>query len=63
LISVTATDKYTVVLKWKTPNPEFISETVVTVHSPTAAIEAREAVEKWGNLDDWKHAVGTGPLC
>jgi peptide/nickel transport system substrate-binding protein len=62
LISVTATDKYTVILKWKTPNPEFISETVVTVHSPTAAIEPREAIEQWGNLDDWHHAVGTGPF-
>jgi peptide/nickel transport system substrate-binding protein len=62
LISVTAADKYTVVLKWKTPNPEFISETVVTVHSPTAAIEAREVIDKWGNLDDWHHAVGTGPF-
>ena len=28
LISVTATDKYTVVFKWKTPNPEFIMETL-----------------------------------
>ena len=62
LIFVTAADKYTVVLKWKTPNPEFISETVVTVHSPTAAIEAREVVEKFGNLDDWHHAIGTGPF-
>jgi peptide/nickel transport system substrate-binding protein len=62
LISVKATDKYTVVLKWKTPNPEFIGETVITVHSPTAAIEAREVVEKWGGLDDWHHAVGTGPF-
>ena len=62
LISVTAADKYTIVFKWKTPNPEFITETLVTVHSPTAAIEAREAVEKWGNLDDWHHAIGTGPF-
>ena len=62
LISVTAADKYTVVFKWKTPNPEFITETMVTVHSPTAAIEAREVVEKWGDLDDWHHAIGTGPF-
>jgi peptide/nickel transport system substrate-binding protein len=62
LISVTAADKYTVVLKWKTPYPEFISETVVTVHSPTAGIEPRESVEKWGNVEDWHHAIGTGPF-
>ena len=27
-----------------------------------ASIEAHEVVEKWGNLDDWHHAIGTGPF-
>jgi peptide/nickel transport system substrate-binding protein len=62
LISVTAADKYTVVFKWKTSNPEFITETLIAYYSPTAAIEAREAVEKWGDLNDWHRAVGTGPF-
>jgi peptide/nickel transport system substrate-binding protein len=62
LLSVTAVDRYTVVFKWKTPNPEFIMETMITIHSPTASIEAREAVEKWGDLKDWHHAIGTGPF-
>jgi len=48
--------------KWKIPNPAFILETMITNHNPTAAIVAREAVEKWGDVGDWRHAVGTGPL-
>ena len=62
LISVAATDKYTVVFKWKTINREFIMETMLPIISPTLAIEAREAVEKWGDLNDWHHAIGTGPF-
>jgi peptide/nickel transport system substrate-binding protein len=62
LLSVTATDKYTVAFKWKINNPEFILEVLVTNHSPELAIEAREVVEKWGDANDWHHAVGTGPF-
>jgi peptide/nickel transport system substrate-binding protein len=61
-VSVTAVDKYTVIFKWKIPNREFILETMVTNHNPTAAIIAREAVEKWGDVSDWHHAIGTGPF-
>jgi len=25
-------------------------------------IENPEAVRKWGKLDDWHHAIGTGPF-
>ena len=61
LISVTAVDKYTVVFKWRTPNPEFILE---TLQAPVASLclENPEAVKKWGDLRDWHHAVGTGPF-
>ena len=59
LISVTATDKYTVVFKWKTPNPESITETI-QAFGTVGCIEAREAVQQWGNLSDWRHAIGTG---
>jgi ABC-type transport system substrate-binding protein len=62
LISVTPTDRYTAVFKWKTSNRELILETLVTNHNPTAAIVAREAVEKWGDVGDWHHAIGTGPF-
>ena len=61
LISVTATDKYTVVFKWKTPNPEFIMD-ALRPPNPQRVFEAREAVEKWGDLSDWHHAIGTGPF-
>ena len=61
LISVTATDKYTVVFKWNVANPEFIMETIQTFGTGQD-IEAREAVEKWGDLNDWHHAIGTGPF-
>jgi len=62
LLSVTAQDKYTIIFKWKIPNKEFITETLIAYYSPTAAFEAREAVEKWGDLNDWHHAIGTGPF-
>ncbi|MGB7724274.1 MAG: ABC transporter substrate-binding protein [Dehalococcoidales bacterium] len=61
LVSVTASDRYTVVFKFKTPNPEFIVETLHTVN-PTMCLENPDAVKQWGNLDDWHHAVGTGPF-
>ena len=61
LISMTAPDKYTVTFKWKTPNPEAIMETVLT-NSNELCIEAPEAVKLWGNLMDWRHAIGTGPF-
>jgi len=59
LISVTATDKYTVVFKWKTPNPEIISE---VMHSPTGdgCMANPEAVKLWGDVNDWHHSIGTG---
>jgi peptide/nickel transport system substrate-binding protein len=62
LISVTAVDKHTVAFNWKTNNPAFISETMITNHNPNLAIVAREAVEKWGDVSDWHHAIGTGPF-
>jgi len=62
LTSVSSLDKYTVEFKWKTGNPELITETMITVHSPTAAIEAHEIVDNWGDLNDWHHAIGTGPF-
>ena len=61
LVSVTATDKYTVVFEWKTPNHEFIMETLHGVMQ-RQCIENPEAVIKWGNLSDWHHAIGTGPF-
>ncbi len=59
LLSVTATERYTVVFKWKTQNPEVILEALQGSLS-NADIAAREAVEKWGDVSDWHNAIGTG---
>jgi peptide/nickel transport system substrate-binding protein len=60
LISVTATDKYTVVFKWKVANENLILDALQEVVT-TLCIENPEAVKKWGDVSDWHHAVGTGP--
>jgi peptide/nickel transport system substrate-binding protein len=61
LISVAAVDKFTVIFKWRTPNPEFILE---TMQAPVASLclENPEAVRQWGDVCNWRHAVGTGPF-
>ena len=61
LESVTVIDKYTVAFKWKAANVEIIRDAMQAWGS-LASIEAHEVVEKWGNLDDWHHAIGTGPF-
>jgi peptide/nickel transport system substrate-binding protein len=59
LISAEATDKWTVVFKWAEPsNMAFASR--IDPHFMNA-IEPPDAVELWGDLKDWHHAVGTGP--
>ena len=61
LISVTAADKYTAVFMLKVSNPEYIMQNLLAPH-PGQVFEAREAVEKWGDVSDWHHAIGTGPF-
>jgi peptide/nickel transport system substrate-binding protein len=61
VISVTATDKYTVAFKWRTTNPEFILETM-EAYGSIGFIESPDAVKQWGDLNDWHHAIGTGPF-
>ena len=61
LVSVTATDRYTVVFKWKTSNQELILDALQEVVT-TLCIENPEAVKKWGDVRDWNHAIGTGPF-
>jgi len=60
LTSVTATDNFTVVFTFNTPNVEFILESMEAVGEDPLA--APEAVTQWGNLNDWHHAIGTGPF-
>ena len=60
-LSVTDPDQFTVVMKWKNPNPEQILESVQGLGDENA-MECPDAVKQWGNLDDWHHAIGTGPF-
>jgi ABC-type transport system substrate-binding protein len=61
MTGITAVDKYTVSCKWKVSNPEYIMETMQAA-SIINCIEAKEAVQQWGDLNDWHHAMGTGPF-
>jgi peptide/nickel transport system substrate-binding protein len=61
LISLSAPDKYTVVFKFKTPNPDFIMETLHNV-SLAQCLENYDVVNKYGDMRDWHHALGTGPF-
>ena len=57
--AITAIDKYTVEVKLKIADLEtmrFLFEGRYT------GIIAREPVEKWGNVNDWRHTIGTGPF-
>jgi len=62
LKSVTGSGNYTVTFKWKTPNMELIYETLMLAGDSENCIEDPDAVAQWGNLDDWHHAIGTGPF-
>lgn len=59
LKSVTAVDKYTVRYWWETPMLDRL--TSVLDDFSGSCIEPREVVEKYGDCQDWKNAVGTGP--
>ena len=54
-------DQYTVVFQWGTSNTEFVNELIDSA-DPCNAIQCPDAVKAWGNLNDWHHAVGTGPF-
>ena len=61
LVSVTATDKYTIVFKAKKPSLQLLEELAdplpIYVH-----IVPPEAVKMYGDVNDWRHTVGTGPF-
>jgi peptide/nickel transport system substrate-binding protein len=60
-LSVTAIDKYAVSFHWNSSNPELILETAQQP-SIVSCMEASEAVTQWVDLQDWHHAIGTGPF-
>ena len=58
--SITATDKWTVVIKLTQQN--FNALTVILVDSYEGGfIVPREAIQQFGDFTDWKNWVGTGP--
>ena len=57
--AVTATDKYTVVFTFKHPSLEQLRLLLDSVSY--GHVVAPEAVQEWGDVEDWKHAIGTGP--
>ena len=61
LVSLTATDKYTLVFKWNTANPEIIMETL-QASGGGEHFETHDAVKLYGDVNDWHHSIGTGPF-
>ncbi len=59
IASVTATDRYTVVFKFSTPS--YYTATVI-MHTNKNEILPQDALEKWGDLNDWRRVIGTGPF-
>jgi peptide/nickel transport system substrate-binding protein len=57
--SVTATDKYTVVFKLSQPSLE---QQVSLLSQGYNKIYAKEAVDKWGDINKWDRMIGTGPF-
>jgi peptide/nickel transport system substrate-binding protein len=59
LVSVTATNDFTVVMKFSTPNPDLVLESMEYPDVSTT-IEDPDAVAAYGNLNNWHNAIGTG---
>ena len=57
--SVTATDKWTVVMKLKEPHLDALS---LILNDRTSAILPPEVIEQFGDMQDWRNIVGTGPF-
>ena len=54
-----ATDKYTMVVTFE--DPEVAPDQILGPHA-TQELVCRDVVEKYGDLMDWRHALGTGPF-
>ena len=57
--SATATDKWTLVIKLKQPSLPALGLILKGRHS---YILAREVIEQYGDVTDWRNVVGTGPF-
>ena len=58
--SIAATDDSTVLFKLAAPSLDALRVILLGSHSATYVV-AREAVEQFGDLQDWRNVVGTGP--
>ena len=56
--SVEATDKYTVVMKLKEPRLRALN---LILDDWNAVIQPPEVIEQYGDMQDWRNIVGTGP--
>jgi peptide/nickel transport system substrate-binding protein len=61
LQSINAIDKYTVVFKIKSPSLQFLYEGLDPLYQFDPIVPP-EVVKQYGNAQDWKNAVGTGPF-
>ena len=62
LTSITAPDNFTVVFKWSITNPDWVYECLMLSGTAENSIECPDAVALYGNVNDWHHAIGTGPF-
>ena len=60
IVSVEATDKYTVVFKLKEPSVGAVK--VIGFEARGALILAPEVIKEYGDHSDWRNMVGTGPF-
>jgi peptide/nickel transport system substrate-binding protein len=58
--AVTATDKYTLVFKLSSPSYDTLRQ--IMDNATCGNVLAHEAVEKWGDVNNWTRAIGTGPF-
>ena len=57
--SATASDKYTVVFKLERPHPFALKEILQSYH---LFMHPPEVIEQYGDANDWRNLVGTGPF-
>ena len=60
VVSVTAPDKYTVVFKMSEPTMDG-ARFLLDDHN-MESVYAREAIQLWGDINQWRRAIGSGPF-
>lgn len=60
ITGVSASDKFTVAFQFNTTNVEDILESMEALNG--CPMVASEAVQLWGNVNNWHDAIGTGPF-